>query len=172
MIPSGRADWLKAYRRCGLSDSLIEFAIGGPAEAVFESDCQRDLLRQPFEYLPDVPGPPVTPLWHVTTFVVGCRKQKGGLEFVEVQMEEVFGGGPEPVKVIATSEQGLWAWLFLKQLEVAFTGVNQKTAKRKTHLIDQLREAAKRVGFRHFEEALDRVKEGRGGYEEFIRDLK
>jgi hypothetical protein len=171
MIPDGKTSWLKAYRRCGLSDSLIEFALGEPAEALFESDCQRELLEQPFEYLPDVPGPPVTPLWHVTTAVVGCRKQRRGLEFVEVQMEEVFGGGPEPVKVIATSEQGLWAWLFHNQLEVACTGVNQKTVKRKTQKIEQLREVAKRVGFHHFDEALERV-QGRGGYDEFILALK
>jgi hypothetical protein len=171
MIPDGKADWLRAFRRCGLSDGLIEFAIGEPAEPLFESDCQRELLEQPFAYLPDVPGPPVTPLWHVTTFVVGCRKQRSRLQFVEVQMEEVFGGGPEPVKVIATSEQGLWAWLFHKQLESAFTGVNPKTVKRKTQKIEQLREAANRVGFRHFEEALEGVK-GRGGYDEFILGLK
>jgi hypothetical protein len=171
MIPDGKADWLKAFRRCGLSESLIEFAIGEPAEPLFESDCERWLLQQPFEYLSDVPGPPVTPLWHVTTFVVGCRKQAKRLEFVEVQMEEVFGGGPEPVKVIATSEQGLWAWLFRKQLESAFTGVNRKTAKRKTEKVEQLREAAKRVGFLHFEEALERVKNG-GDYDEFVLALK
>jgi hypothetical protein len=171
MIPDSKADWLKAFRRCGLSDSLIEFAIGEPAEALFESDCHRELLEQPFEYLPDVPGPPVTPLWHVTTEVVGCRKQRSGLEFVEVQMEEVFGGGSEPVKVIATSEQGLWAWLFRNHLEGAVTGVNSKTVKRKTEQLEQLRAVAKRVGFRHFEEALERVK-GRGGYDEFILGLK
>jgi hypothetical protein len=171
MIPDGKADWLKAFRRCRLSEALIEFALGEPPEPLFESDCQRELLEQPFEYLPDVPGPPVTPLWHITTAVVGCRKQRSGLEFVEVQMEEVFGGGSEPVKVIATSEQGLWAWLFRSQLEVAFTGVNRKTANRKTQKIEQLREAASRVGFRHFEEALERVK-GRGGYDDFILGLK
>ena len=86
-------------------------------------------------------------------------------------MEEVFAGGPEPVKVIATSEQGLWAWLFRKQVEVALTGVNQKTLKRKTQKMEHLREAAKRVGFRYFEEALERVKEG-GAYDEFILSLK
>jgi hypothetical protein len=168
MIPDGKADWLKAFRRCGLSDSLIEFAIGEPAEPLFESNCQRELLEQPFEYLPVVPGPPVTPLWHVTTAVVGCRKQRSGLEFVEVQMEEVFGGGPEPVQVVATSEQGLWAWLFRTKLEVAFAGVNRKAVNRK---IEQLREVAKRLGFRHFEEALERV-ETRGGYDDFILGLK
>src|SRR5262249_41621684 len=56
-------------------------------------------------------------------------------------------------------------------LESAFTGVNPKTVKRKTQKIEQLREAANRVGFRHFEEALERVK-GRGGDEEFIPCLK
>jgi hypothetical protein len=171
VIPVGKADWHEAFRRCGLSESLIEFAIGEPAEALFESNCQRDLLEQPFEYLPDVPGPPVTPLWHVTTEVVGCRKRRKRLEFVEVRMEEVFGGGSEPLTVIASSEQGLWAWLFRKQLEVACAGVNQKTVKRKTQKIEQLREAANRVGFLHFEEALERVK-GRGGYDEFILALK
>jgi hypothetical protein len=171
MIPDDKADWLKAFRRCGLSQSLIEFAIGEPAEPLFESDCQRELLEQPFEHLPEVPGPPVTPLWHVTTTVVGCRKQRKKLEFVEVQMEEVFGGGPEPVKVIATSEQGLWAWLFRGQLEVAFTGVNKQTAKRKADKVQQLRAAAERVGFLHFEEALELVKNG-GDYDEFVLALK
>ena len=171
MIPKEKADWIKAFRRCGLSEALTEFALGEPAEPLFESDCQRQLLEQPFEYLPDVPGPPITPLWHVTTVVVGCRKQRKALEFVEVQMEEVFGGGPEPVKVIATSEQGLWAWLFRSQIEVALTGVNRKTAKRKAAKLEQLREAANRVGFLHFEEALERLK-GRGGYDEFVLALR
>ena len=171
MIPEGKADWVKAFHRCGLSQALTEFALGEPADPIFESNCQRELLEQPFEYLPDVPGSPVTPLWHVTTAVVGCRKQRKGLEFVEVQMEEVFGGGPEPVTVIAYSEQGLWAWLFRNQLEVALTGVNQKTARRKAEKLEQLRAAANRVGFLHCEEALERVK-GRGGYDEFILALK
>jgi hypothetical protein len=171
VIPKEKADWVKAFRRCGLSETLTEFALGEPAEPLFESDCQRDLLAQPFEHLPEVPGPPITPLWHVTTAVVGCRKKGKGLEFVEVQMEEVFRGGPEPVKVIASSEQGLWAWLFRSQLEVALTGVNQKSAKRKAAKLEQLREAANGVGFLHFEEALERVK-GRGGYDEFVLALK
>jgi hypothetical protein len=167
MIPKSKTDWLQALRRCGLSEALIEFVLGEPADPLFEANCERQLLEQPFEYLPDVPGPPVTPLWHVTTTVVGCRKKGKAWEFVEAAMEEVFGGGAEPVKVIAHSEQGLWAWLFRKRLDVAFL----RTGKRKTEMLDQLRAAADRVGFLHFDEAVERVK-SRGGYDEFILALK
>jgi hypothetical protein len=167
VIPDGKADWLEAFRRCGLSDALIEFALGEPADPLFESICQRELLEQPFEYLPDVPGPPVTPLWHVTTSVVGCRKQRNRLEFVRVEMEEVFAGGEEPVTVIAHSEQGLWASLFCRRLEAVLAALGKRSEQK----IKQLRDAAKRIGFVHFETTLERVKAG-GEHEEFILALK
>jgi hypothetical protein len=99
--------------------------------------------------------------------VVGCRKNPKKWEFVEVFMEEAFTGGDVPVEVIAHSEQGLWAWLFRKRLEVAF----MRKGKLKNDLIEQLRAAAKRVGFLHFEEALEQM-EDRGDYDEFILSLK
>jgi hypothetical protein len=49
MIPDGKAEWVKAFRRCELSESLIEFALGEPADPLFEVNCQRELLEQPFE---------------------------------------------------------------------------------------------------------------------------
>lgn len=167
VIPVGKADWIEAFRRCGLSGALIEFALGEPADPLFEAICQRDLLEQPFECLPEVPGPPVTPLWHVTTSVVGCRKQRNRLEFVQVEMEQVFSGGDEPVKVIARSEQGLWAWLFCRRLEAALAALGKRSEQK----IKQLREAAKRIGFLHFEAALERVRAG-GEHDEFILALK
>jgi hypothetical protein len=167
VIPDGKADWVKAFRRCGLSKELTEFALGEPADPLFASICERDLLAQPFEHLPEVPGPPVTPLWHVTTTVVGCRKARAGVEFVEVRMEEVFAGGDEPVTVIARSEQGLWAWLFCRRLEAALVLPGKGSVQR----VEQLREAADRVRFVHFRELLDRVKAG-GEHDEFILALK
>ncbi len=167
MIPDGKADWLEAFRRCGLSNELIQFAIGEPADPFFESICQRHLLEQPFEYLPDVPGPPVTPLWHDTTTVVGCRKQRNRLEFVQVEMEAVFSGGDEAMKVIARSEQGLWARLFCRRLESLLAALGEKAEPK----IKQLRESAKRIGFLHFETALERAKAG-GEHDEFFLALK
>lgn len=73
MIPDSKRDWVAAYRQCELSDSLIEFALGEPADPLFSIDCERELLKYPFAYLSEVPGPPITPLWHITMTVVGCR---------------------------------------------------------------------------------------------------
>lgn len=151
MIPDSKADWVEAFYACGLSDTLIAFALGEPQDDEFLIHCGRDLLSQPFEYLPSVPGPPVTPLWHVTTFVVGCRQTHGSIEFVEVAMEDVFCEDlnrlNQAVEVIAHSEQGLWAWLFRKRLESAET----------ENEIELLKTVAERVGFRHFDDAISHL---------------
>ena len=100
-----------------------------------------------------VPGPPLVDLWECGDSITACRMNQGVLEFVEFNVEH-----PEDIEVIATSEQGLLAHVFIELSEDEDD--------------DQLlRDAAASVGYRWLEETL-RFQSQNGGDPEYRRKLR
>jgi hypothetical protein len=125
---------LELLRRLGVSDALVRQSAGEELHPLFWFRCQG-----PPQYsyagaaCPD--GPLLIPLWDCDTSVTGVREQGGGLEFLRFSVEE-----PGDYRVLARTEQGLWATVFADLYE-----------DRDDLGLEDFREAAHAVGFRYFD---------------------
>jgi hypothetical protein len=141
------AQRLDAVRGLGLSDPLRRQAAGERLHPLFWFRCQ----GPPWYSYHDAgypAGPPLVPLWDCDDTVTAVWAKNGVLEFIEFSVE-----GPDEYIVLAHTEQGLWATVFVSLLE------DEDALE-----LDAFREPARVVGFRF----LDRlVPEREGGIRTF-----
>jgi hypothetical protein len=98
---------LEALRRLGISEAVIELAAGKNRRAAFEYECSEPYMIYGCMVVPA--GDPLVPLWEDRCGgVTAVRPGQIGLEFVEFSVE-----APEDYRIVAKSEQGLLAHLFL-----------------------------------------------------------
>src|SRR5262245_45236011 len=102
---------LDELARLGLSRPIIRLAAGerlhrlfdprfvGPPDYVYGLD--EDEVS-----VPD--GPPLVPLWSFADGVQGVWEAEGGLEFIDYDIEV-----PDHFEVVARTEQGFLAWMFI-----------------------------------------------------------
>ena len=129
VVPEGER--MDGLRRLGLSEALVRQSAGESLDPLFSFRCQGP---PHFSYhgagCPD--GPPLLPLWDCCDSVTGVRASDRRLEFIEFSIES-----SEEYTVLAHTEQGLWATVFVNLFED------------KDYLApDAFREAASTVGFR------------------------
>jgi hypothetical protein len=83
-------------------------------------------------------GPPLAPLWDVGDSVAGVWEPDGRLEFVSFSIE-----APHEFRVLARTEQGLWATVFVSLYE-----------DHDDLAADAFGDAARAVGFHYLEQTL------------------
>ncbi len=129
---------LDALRAFGLSPTLLALASEQWPHPAFEFPCGHPYrcYSVPDEYWPE----PFVPLWECTETVVGCRRETGGLVFLDWYLESL-----DPPERLARSEQGLLFWLFSYLAEWEEWDSEEAA-------LGRLREAAAVVGFRYFEQ--------------------
>jgi hypothetical protein len=148
----GRLDEL---RRLGISEPVVRLAGGELIHSVFDP-CfvgpPDHVYRGPEALAPVPDGPPLVPLWSFSGGVQGVWEVNGSLEFVDFSVE-----APDRAKVVARTEQGFLAWMFMTLHEDLFDEENEFAT---------LPDAAEVVGFRHYAEWLDAYEaEEVGSYE-------
>jgi hypothetical protein len=129
---------LDTLRRLGMSDPLVRLAAGEPVHPAFGFRCQAPPWYS-YRGAGCPAGPPLAPLWDCGDTVTAVWERAGRPEFIEFSIE-----ADEEFWVLAASEQGLWAALFVAMFE------DEDGA------VEPLRGAAESVGFRF----LDRVVAG------------
>src|SRR5262249_10690551 len=137
----GRLDEL---RRLGISEPLVRLASGDLIHPVFDPRFIGPpdyVYRRPEELAPVPDGPPLVPLWSFAGGVQGVWEVNDGLEFVDFSIEV-----PDRAKIVARTEQGFLAWMFMTLHEDLFDEEDE---------FETLPDAAAVVGFRHYEEWLD-----------------
>jgi hypothetical protein len=131
-------DRLDALRRLGLSPAVVELARGRNQGTAFWFHCAEPYM--PFaEGARNPEGPKLVPLWACGDTVTAGRERDGRLEFIEYSME-----APEEYEVIAHTEQGLLATLFISMYE-GQQGEDEQS----------LAAAATSAGFRYFREMVE-----------------
>jgi hypothetical protein len=133
---AGRLDEL---RRLGLSDPLVRLAGGelvhpafdprfvGPPMYVYGRD--EDAVS-----VPD--GPSLVPLWSFADGVQGVWEVGDALQFIDYDIE-----APDEFEIIARTEQGFLAWMFITLHEHLWDDRDD---------FEALAEAAEVVGYRHY----------------------
>jgi hypothetical protein len=137
----GRLDEL---RRLGLSEPLVRLAAGELIHPVFDPGFVGPpgyVYRRPEDQTSVPDGPPLVPLWSFADSVQGVWEVDSGLEFVNYGIE-----APDKAEVVARTEQGFLAWMFLSLHESLFDDEDEFAT---------LPDAADVVGFRHYAEWLD-----------------
>src|SRR5712672_2081256 len=109
VVPAERR--IESLRQLQLSDPLIRQSTGEQLHPLLWYRC----LGPPyFAYhganIPE--GPLFLPLWDCCDDVTGVWLSSGGLEFIEFSIER-----PAEFRVLATTEQGLWATVFVNLYE-------------------------------------------------------
>jgi len=102
---------LDALRQLGLSEALIRQSAGEQLHTVLWYRC----LGPPYfvYHGADIPdGPLLIPLWDCCDSVTGVWLPGGRLQFIEFSIER-----PTEFRVLAKSEQGLWATVFVDLYE-------------------------------------------------------
>jgi len=108
-----RRQRLEALRRLGISQAVIELAAGRNRRAAFDYHCQPPYMIYGCIVVPA--GDPLVPLWEDRGGgVTAVRPGETGLEFVEFSVET-----PENYRIVARTEQGLLAQLFVTVYEAA-----------------------------------------------------
>lgn len=128
---------LDALQRMGLSPVLLALASERWPDPAFEFTCGHPYrcYSVPDEYWPE----PFVPLWECTETVIGCRREAGGLVYLDWYLESL-----DPPGRIARCEQGLLFWLFSYIVEYEEWDSEEAA-------LGRLRAVAATVGFRHFE---------------------
>jgi len=130
---------LAELRRLGISEPLVRLAFGERLHPAFDP-CfvgpPRRVYRRPEDQVSVPDGPPLVPLWSFGDGVQGVWEVEGGLEFIDYDVE-----APERYQVVARTEQGFLAWMFMTLHEDLFDEEDE---------FETLPGAAERVGFRHY----------------------
>src|SRR5262245_54671506 len=128
---------LDALGQLGLSPVLLALASERWPHPAFEFRCEHPYrcYSVPDEYWPE----PFVPLWECTETVIGCRREAGGLVFLDWYLESL-----DPPERIARTERGLLFWLFSYLIE-------DEEWDSEEAALGRLREAAASVGFLHFD---------------------
>jgi hypothetical protein len=124
--------------RLGFSTPLLELSAGRKPHSLFQNIC-----NDPWYIYHGGRGPPgleLVPIWEEGTVVTAALETETGLQIVRFDLEL-----PNAYSVIARSEQGLWADVFVSLLD----GWSRSEADP-----DEVAEAAKAVGFRFLRETL------------------
>jgi hypothetical protein len=108
VVPEGQR--LDNLRRLGLSEALIRQSGGDHVHPLLEFRCPGPPLYS-YRGARSPEGPPLVPLWDCGDSVTGVWV-RDGLEFIEFSIE-----APEEHTVLARTEQGLWATVFVHLYE-------------------------------------------------------
>jgi hypothetical protein len=134
-----RRQRLEALRSLGISATVVELAAGENRRAPFDYYC-----RPPdkiYECADTPEGEPLVPMWEDRgERATAVRPAATGLEFVQLSVE-----APEEYQIVAKTEQGLLAHLFITLYE-ACDEPAEETA---------LSAAAASVGFRYYPELVN-----------------
>jgi hypothetical protein len=128
---------LTGLREIGVSEAVIRLSAGEVIHELFGFRCRTPPF---FVYHGANPpdGPMFAPLWDCCDIATGVWEREGQLEFLEFSIEEA-----DEYRVLAHTEQGLLASLFVSLYE-----------DRDDLELDDFREPARLVGFRHLEEVV------------------
>jgi len=108
-MPEGvRIDGL---RRLGLSEALIRQSAGNCLHPLLEFRCAGPPYRS-YHGAGCPEGPPLAPLWECGDSVTGVWVREGRLEFIQFSIED-----QKEYRVLARTEQGLWATVFVNLYE-------------------------------------------------------
>ena len=136
VVPEGqRTDNL---RRLALSEALIRQSCGDHVHPLFQFRCPGPPFYS-YHGAGSPGGPPLVPLWDCGDSVTGVWVRDGRLEFIEFSIE-----GHEEYTVLAHTEQGLWATVFVNLYE-----------DRDQLAPEAFRDAAGAVGFRFLDRVLE-----------------
>jgi len=130
VVPEGQR--LDVLRQLGLSQALISLSAGKRLHRLLEFSCAGPPFYSYHEAdCPD--GPPLAPLWDCGDVVTAVWVRDGRTEFIDFDIEAA-----SDYRVLAYSEQGLWASVFMN------LPWNRSTPQER-------RAAADAVGFRFLE---------------------
>lgn len=155
VVPEGVR--IETIQRLGLSEALVRQSSGDYVHPLFNFRC----LGPPFysyHGASSPEGPPLAPLWDCGDSVTGVWVREGQLEFIEFSIER-----PEESTLLARTEQGLWATVFVKLYED-----EDKLG------VDDFRDAANAVGFRFLDRLVALYGSGHPTFEAhraFVRSL-
>jgi hypothetical protein len=106
-----RRERLEVLRRLGISDAVIDLAAGKNRRAIFDYYCTPPYMIYECVVVPA--GNPLVPLWEDRGGgATAVRPGETGLEFIEFSVE-----APEEYRIVARTEQGLLAHLFITLYE-------------------------------------------------------
>ena len=122
---------LDMLRRLGLSEALVRQSTGERLHPLFEFRCQGPPFYS-YHGAGCPEGPALAPLWDCGDSVTGVWIRGGRVDFIEFDIEAVA-----EYRVLAHTEQGLWATVFVNLYE-----------DRDDLGSEAFRDAARAVGFR------------------------
>ncbi|HTK75143.1 MAG TPA: hypothetical protein VL371_07770 [Gemmataceae bacterium] len=128
------AQRLDTLRRLGLSEALVRQSSGEPVHPLLAFRCQGPPFYS-YHGAACPEGPPLAPLWDCGGSVTGVWVRGGRLEFIEFSIE-----AHEEYTILAHTEQGLWAAVFVNLYE-----------DRDDLGPDAFGDAARAVGFRYLD---------------------
>jgi hypothetical protein len=154
-----RRQRLGALRILGISDAIIELAAGNNRRATFDYYCTSPYMIYDCEDAPE--GDPLVPLWEDRGGgATAVRPGETGLEFVQFSVE-----APEEHRIVARTEQGLLAHLFITLYEACDEPANEAA----------LSEDAASVGFNYYSELVSAYDAAEHStfeeHESFVRDF-
>jgi hypothetical protein len=135
VVPAGQR--IDSLRRLGLSEALIRQSSGDHVHPLFGFRCPGPPFYS-YHGAGSPKGPALAPLWDCGDSVTGVWVRGVRLEFIEFSIE-----AHEKHTVLARTEQGLWATVFVNLYE-----------DRHDLAPEALRDAARAVGFRFLDRLL------------------
>ena len=128
----------KKLKALGVPIEIVKLVTQEDQNTLFEYRCGPLHYTYEHDTLPNG----ITVLWECTYGIVGIRSKGQGLEYVEFDIET-----PDEIEIIATSEQGLFFWLFSYLIE-------DQDWDDEIESLKLLRNGANTVGFSLLEEVL------------------